>query len=170
MLLLSGQSGRCVETCPAKHKSNVSRKALKLADQLPIREVARANWERGAHATLPVARANYSLVTAAARVGALWLKEDSRTAVSHLGQRCPSAPHRAPRSRHLGSLRKTTRKVDKPILGNCVLDMRWGRPCRNSVTVGAGLLVASSHLPMIFLVGRLAVGDAAGSQLIVEHA
>ena len=38
--------------------------------------------------------------------------------------------------------------------GNCVLDMRWGRRCRNSVTVGAGLLVASSHLPMIFLVGR----------------
>ena len=57
-----------METCPAKHKSNVSRKALKLADQLPIREVARAN---------------YSLATAAARVGALWLKEDSRTAVSH---------------------------------------------------------------------------------------
>ena len=155
MLLLSGQSGRCVETCQAKRKSNVSRKALKLADQLPIREVARAN---------------YSLVAAAARVGTLRLKEDSRTAVSHLGQRCPSAPHRARRSRHLGSLRKTTRKVDKPILGNCDLDMRWGRRCRNSVTVGAGLLVASSHLPMIFLVGRLAVGDAAGSQLRVEHA
>jgi hypothetical protein len=48
--------------------------------------------------------------------------------------------------------------------------VRWGRRCRNSVTVGAGLLVASSHLPMIFLVGRLAVRDAAGSQLRVEHA
>ena len=99
-----------METCPAKHKSNVSRKALKLADQLPIREVARANWERGAHTTLPVARANYSLVTAAARVGALWLKEDSRTAVSNLGQRCPSAPHRARRSRHLGQ-RRPSEKV-----------------------------------------------------------
>ena len=43
------------------------------------------------------------------------------------------------------------------ILGNCV-------------TVEAGLLVASSHLPLIFLVGRSAVGGAAGSQLKVEHA
>ena len=35
----------CVEVCPAKDKSNVSRKALNMAPQLPIREQERENWE-----------------------------------------------------------------------------------------------------------------------------
>ncbi|HEY7910709.1 MAG TPA: pyruvate:ferredoxin (flavodoxin) oxidoreductase [Blastocatellia bacterium] len=35
----------CVEACPAKDKSNVSRKALNLRPQEPLREQERANWE-----------------------------------------------------------------------------------------------------------------------------
>ena len=35
----------CVEVCPAKDKSNVSRKALNMSEQLPIRERERANWD-----------------------------------------------------------------------------------------------------------------------------
>jgi pyruvate-ferredoxin/flavodoxin oxidoreductase len=34
----------CVEVCPAKSKSDVSHKALNMADQLPLRETERANW------------------------------------------------------------------------------------------------------------------------------
>ncbi|MBN2146576.1 MAG: pyruvate:ferredoxin (flavodoxin) oxidoreductase [Anaerolineales bacterium] len=35
----------CVEVCPAKDKTQVGRKALNMADQPPIRETERANWE-----------------------------------------------------------------------------------------------------------------------------
>jgi pyruvate-ferredoxin/flavodoxin oxidoreductase len=35
----------CVEVCPAKDKSNVSRKALNMEDQPPLRERERANWD-----------------------------------------------------------------------------------------------------------------------------
>ena len=35
----------CVETCPAKDKTQVGRKALNLVEQLPIREQERDNWE-----------------------------------------------------------------------------------------------------------------------------
>lgn len=35
----------CVEVCPAKDKSNVSRKALNMHPQLPLRESERANWD-----------------------------------------------------------------------------------------------------------------------------
>ncbi len=35
----------CVEACPAKDKSNASRKALNMADQLPLREPESVNWE-----------------------------------------------------------------------------------------------------------------------------
>jgi pyruvate-ferredoxin/flavodoxin oxidoreductase len=35
----------CVEVCPAKDKSNVSRKALNMHPQPPIRERERANWD-----------------------------------------------------------------------------------------------------------------------------
>ena len=35
----------CVEVCPAKDKSNVSRKALNMQPQLPLREEGRANWD-----------------------------------------------------------------------------------------------------------------------------
>ncbi len=35
----------CVEVCPAKDKSQVGRKAINMADQIPIREAERANWE-----------------------------------------------------------------------------------------------------------------------------
>ncbi len=35
----------CVETCPAKDKTQVGRKALNLVEQLPIREQESANWE-----------------------------------------------------------------------------------------------------------------------------
>lgn len=35
----------CVEVCPAKDKSNVSRKALNMQPQLPLREQGRANWD-----------------------------------------------------------------------------------------------------------------------------
>jgi pyruvate-ferredoxin/flavodoxin oxidoreductase len=35
----------CVEVCPAKDKSNVSRKALNMAPQLPTRDNERANWD-----------------------------------------------------------------------------------------------------------------------------
>jgi pyruvate-ferredoxin/flavodoxin oxidoreductase len=37
--------GLCVEICPAKDKTQVGRKALNLADQPPIRERERINWE-----------------------------------------------------------------------------------------------------------------------------
>ena len=37
--------GLCVEVCPAKDKTNVGRKAINLADQPPIRERERINWE-----------------------------------------------------------------------------------------------------------------------------
>ncbi len=35
----------CVEVCPAKDKSQVSRKALNMAPQLPLREQERINWD-----------------------------------------------------------------------------------------------------------------------------
>ena len=35
----------CVEVCPAKDKSNSSRKALNMHPQLPLREKERANWD-----------------------------------------------------------------------------------------------------------------------------
>ncbi|MGQ9487611.1 MAG: pyruvate:ferredoxin (flavodoxin) oxidoreductase [Armatimonadota bacterium] len=35
----------CVEVCPAKDKSDSSRKALNMAPQMPLRETERANWE-----------------------------------------------------------------------------------------------------------------------------
>jgi pyruvate-ferredoxin/flavodoxin oxidoreductase len=35
----------CVEVCPAKDKSNTSRKALNMQPQLPLRERERANWD-----------------------------------------------------------------------------------------------------------------------------
>ncbi|HKY27524.1 MAG TPA: pyruvate:ferredoxin (flavodoxin) oxidoreductase [Pyrinomonadaceae bacterium] len=35
----------CVEVCPAKDKSNVSRKALNMHPQLPLRDRERVNWE-----------------------------------------------------------------------------------------------------------------------------
>lgn len=35
----------CVEVCPAKDKSNVSRKALNMKAQLPLRDSERINWE-----------------------------------------------------------------------------------------------------------------------------
>jgi pyruvate-ferredoxin/flavodoxin oxidoreductase len=35
----------CVEVCPAKDKSNVSRKALNMHPQLPLRDSERVNWE-----------------------------------------------------------------------------------------------------------------------------
>jgi pyruvate-ferredoxin/flavodoxin oxidoreductase len=35
----------CVEVCPAKDKSNVSRKALNMHPQLPLRERGRVNWD-----------------------------------------------------------------------------------------------------------------------------
>jgi pyruvate-ferredoxin/flavodoxin oxidoreductase len=35
----------CVEVCPAKDKSNVSRKALNMQPQLPLREQGRVNWD-----------------------------------------------------------------------------------------------------------------------------
>jgi pyruvate-ferredoxin/flavodoxin oxidoreductase len=35
----------CVEVCPAKDKSNVSRKALNMAPQLPLRDRERVNWD-----------------------------------------------------------------------------------------------------------------------------
>ena len=37
--------GLCVEICPVKDKSNVSRKALNMAPQPPLREQERTNWE-----------------------------------------------------------------------------------------------------------------------------
>ncbi|HEY3330248.1 MAG TPA: pyruvate:ferredoxin (flavodoxin) oxidoreductase [Capsulimonadaceae bacterium] len=37
--------GLCVDVCPAKDKTNVSRKALEMAPQLPLRETERKNWE-----------------------------------------------------------------------------------------------------------------------------
>jgi pyruvate-ferredoxin/flavodoxin oxidoreductase len=37
--------GLCVDVCPAKDKSNTSRKALNMAPQLPLRESEAANWE-----------------------------------------------------------------------------------------------------------------------------
>jgi pyruvate-ferredoxin/flavodoxin oxidoreductase len=35
----------CVEVCPAKDKSNVSRKALNMQPQLPLRDTQRVNWD-----------------------------------------------------------------------------------------------------------------------------
>ena len=35
----------CVEVCPAKDKSNVSRKALNMEPQLPLRDSQRVNWD-----------------------------------------------------------------------------------------------------------------------------
>ena len=35
----------CVEVCPAKDKSNVSRKALNMAEQIPLREQEARNWD-----------------------------------------------------------------------------------------------------------------------------
>ena len=35
----------CVEVCPAKDKSAVGRKAINMADQLPLREQGRRTWD-----------------------------------------------------------------------------------------------------------------------------
>jgi pyruvate-ferredoxin/flavodoxin oxidoreductase len=35
----------CVEVCPAKDKSRVSRKAINMAPQLPLRETEKVNWD-----------------------------------------------------------------------------------------------------------------------------
>ncbi len=35
----------CVEACPAKDKTQVGRKAINMADQVPLRETERENWE-----------------------------------------------------------------------------------------------------------------------------
>ena len=37
--------GVCVEICPVKDKTNVSRKAINMEEQIPIRETERANWD-----------------------------------------------------------------------------------------------------------------------------
>ncbi len=37
--------GLCIEACPAKDKSNSGRKAINMADQVPLRETERANWD-----------------------------------------------------------------------------------------------------------------------------
>ena len=37
--------GLCVEACPAKDKTNPSRKSINMADQLPLRESENANWD-----------------------------------------------------------------------------------------------------------------------------
>jgi pyruvate-ferredoxin/flavodoxin oxidoreductase len=37
--------GLCVEVCPAKDKSQVGRKAINMADQIPIRESEKIKWE-----------------------------------------------------------------------------------------------------------------------------
>ncbi len=49
----------CVEVCPAKDKSNVSRKALNMQAQLPLRDSERMNWEY--FLTLPEIRRNGDL-------------------------------------------------------------------------------------------------------------
>jgi pyruvate-ferredoxin/flavodoxin oxidoreductase len=49
----------CVEVCPAKDKSNVSRKALNMHPQLPLRDSERVNWEY--FLTLPEIRRNGTL-------------------------------------------------------------------------------------------------------------
>ncbi len=52
----------CIETCPAKDKTQVGRKALNLVEQLPIREQERTNWEF--FQTLPITdRSQISLRT-----------------------------------------------------------------------------------------------------------
>ena len=37
--------GLCIEVCPAKDKTQVGRKALNMADQPPLRETEKVNWE-----------------------------------------------------------------------------------------------------------------------------
>jgi len=37
--------GLCVETCPAKSKSDASKKAINMAPQVPLRETERENWD-----------------------------------------------------------------------------------------------------------------------------
>ena len=49
----------CVEVCPAKDKSNVSRKALNMASQLPLRDNERVNWDY--FLTLPEVNRNNGL-------------------------------------------------------------------------------------------------------------
>jgi len=49
----------CVEVCPAKDKSNVSRKALNMFPQAPLRDTGRANWDF--FLTLPEVSRNSSL-------------------------------------------------------------------------------------------------------------
>jgi pyruvate-ferredoxin/flavodoxin oxidoreductase len=49
----------CVEVCPAKDKSNVSRKALNMHPQLPLRDSERVNWDY--FLTLPEIRRNGTL-------------------------------------------------------------------------------------------------------------
>ncbi|HEU5237189.1 MAG TPA: pyruvate:ferredoxin (flavodoxin) oxidoreductase, partial [Pyrinomonadaceae bacterium] len=49
----------CVEVCPAKDKSNVSRKALNMKPQLPLRDSERVNWDY--FLTLPDIRRNGNL-------------------------------------------------------------------------------------------------------------
>jgi pyruvate-ferredoxin/flavodoxin oxidoreductase len=52
----------CIETCPAKDKTQVGRKALNLVEQLPIREQERTNWEF--FQTLPIAdRSQFNIRT-----------------------------------------------------------------------------------------------------------
>ncbi|MEW5872404.1 MAG: pyruvate:ferredoxin (flavodoxin) oxidoreductase [Chloroflexota bacterium] len=54
--------GLCIEVCPAKDKSQVGRKAINMADQVPIRERERAKWDY--FLTLPeVDRTQISLKT-----------------------------------------------------------------------------------------------------------
>ena len=49
----------CVEVCPAKDKSNVSRKALNMRPQLPLRDSERVNWDY--FLTLPEIHCNGNL-------------------------------------------------------------------------------------------------------------
>jgi pyruvate-ferredoxin/flavodoxin oxidoreductase len=49
----------CVEVCPAKDKSNVSRKALNMKPQLPLRDSERVNWDY--FLTLPEVHRNGAL-------------------------------------------------------------------------------------------------------------
>ena len=37
--------GVCVDTCPAKNKADASLKAINMAEQVPLRETERANWD-----------------------------------------------------------------------------------------------------------------------------
>jgi pyruvate-ferredoxin/flavodoxin oxidoreductase len=45
--------GICVDVCPAKNKSNPSQKAINMAEQLPLREQERENWDFFLNLPLP---------------------------------------------------------------------------------------------------------------------